>query len=62
VPGKTKIALSDFSYPKEFKQVSTASELTMGYLHTKLDLIQEFAGEMSGAAADHEKAEKDKHQ
>jgi len=57
---KTKIPLSDFSYPKEFKPVSTASELTMGYLKTKFDLIQEFAGEMSGAAADQEQANKDK--
>ena len=55
---KAKIAQSDFSYPRGFKQANTFSELAMSYLRTKMDLIQEFAGEMSGAAADKEAAEK----
>jgi hypothetical protein len=55
---KVKLAASDFSYPKGFKQVSTGSQLAMSYLRTKMDLIQEFAGEMSGAATDARNAKK----
>jgi hypothetical protein len=55
---KTKIPLSALSYPTAYKQVSSGTALTIGYLRTKMDFIQEFAGDMSGATSDREEAVK----
>jgi hypothetical protein len=55
---KSKIPLSALSYPNAYKQVTSGTALTIGYLRTKMQFIQEFAGDMSGATSDQDKAVK----